>query len=222
MTTFATSAQQPRICDEGDASLRWATATTAVVGVMGVRRKLDSKAMCRILSYIGEYDVGLRLVQIDEHVMSRQSIEQWPIVDVVIPLYSKLFPLQKVLKYVALRSPIVVNDLQMQTFMQDRRTIRNILAKHNVPTPPAVYVNRSVNDRVVHTGHNGNTLTVFSSARSAQFRIHKPFVEKPVDPEDHSKLSTTTFALTHPRFWLLLFSSHDFNLFPVLSCSFPS
>lgn len=186
MTTFATAQEE---FDKPSMSSRSAGVTTAKLGVMGMRRKIGSKAMRRILSFIEEYDVGLRFIEIDEEVMFRQSIEQWPIVDVLIPLYSQQFPLQKVLKYVTLRSPIVVNDLQMQTFMQDRRTIRNILARHNVPTPPAVYVNRSVNDRVVHTGHNGNTLTILSNARAAQFRMDKPFVEKPVDPEDHSKLS---------------------------------
>lgn len=184
------NSETPRVThkERHDAGARsTAAATTAVVGVMGMRRKLGSKAMRRIVDYIVEYDVGFRIVEIDETDLFGQSIERWPLVDVLIPLYSKQFPLQKVMKYVTLRSPIVVNDLQMQTFMQDRRTIRRILATHNVPTPPAVYVNRSVNDRVVHTGHNGNTLTVVSNARSAQYHIDKPFVEKPVDPEDHSK-----------------------------------
>lgn len=160
------------------------------VGVIGMRRKLSSKAMRLILASIQSHDSHLVMIELDEEIVLTKCIQQWPIVDVLVPIYSTFFPLQKVLTYISLRSPIVINNLSMYVYIQDRRLVRRLLARAHVPTPPAIYANRSAGDRVFQTGFNGNTLVVVTKSRNAQFQMEKPFVEKPVDSEDHSKLRT--------------------------------
>ena len=47
-------------------------------------------------------------------------IESWPIVDCLISFYSNGFPLSKAIEYAKLRKPLVLNDLEVQYYLQDR------------------------------------------------------------------------------------------------------
>lgn len=133
------------------------------------------------------------IVEIDESTMRSPLVHTWPIADVVIALYSSGFPLRNMLRYVSLRSPLLVNNLHLQPLMQDRRVIRRVLARAGVPVARAVVVDRTAGDTVAQTGRYGNTLVVVKKwtdskkKGSRTVRMEKPFVEKPVDPEDHSK-----------------------------------
>lgn len=175
-----------------------------IVAVAGIRRKLNSKAMQTVLSEMRHmHEDDFEIIQLDEDMMNNRPVNQWPTAHVLLTLYSPTFPLQKVLRYISLRSPLLINNLHMQPAMMDRRLIRRVLKRAGVPIPPAIYLDRSAGDTVTQSGHNQNVLVIDSPCRCSTFSIEKPFVEKPVDPEDHS----TFPALPCPSFSYLLFSS---------------
>jgi inositol hexakisphosphate/diphosphoinositol-pentakisphosphate kinase len=131
----------------------------------------------------------------------------------LISFYSDGFPLDKAIDYVKLRKPFVVNDLSMQKVLWDRRLCLRILDQMGVPTPTRVEVNRDGGPRIdsaelafqvrtlsgvfldgpengtgggarmtkeVTLSDDGETLVVDGKS------IKKPFVEKPVNGEDHN------------------------------------
>ena len=60
------------------------------------------------------------IVTFSDKVIIESSIEDWPVCDCLIAFYSKGFPLEKAIKYVELRKPLVFNDLGMQYSLMDR------------------------------------------------------------------------------------------------------
>lgn len=159
-----------------------------VIAVAAEGRKLHSAPVQAILASLRRADPTIHVLHFDDVLMAR-PITSWPLVHVLLTLYSTAFPLDKVLRYIALRNPLLLNNLHMQPLMQDRRLIRQMLSRARVPIPHAVYVDRLAGDHPVQTGHMGNTLVVNNSLTNFTYSIQKPFVEKPVDPEDHSKFT---------------------------------
>ena len=107
-----------------------------------------------------------------------------------IAFYSKGYPLAKAKEYYKLRNPVILNDLEMQELLKDRRKVYDLLEESGIDVPRHVYVSL---DEYVSTGTgDGN------GAREKEVRefddhievngisIDKPFVEKPVDSEDHN------------------------------------
>lgn len=160
-------------------------SSCVLVGVAGPARKLASAAMSAIMQALAGANKNLTIVQMDEEFMLDTCVTCWPIVQVLVTLYAPPFPLDKVLHYVKLHAPVLVNNLYMQRYMMDRRDIRNVLQSAGVPTPNALIVDRTSGDRIVQS-KGGDVLRV-CRARGGCDVIVKPFVEKPVDPEDHSK-----------------------------------
>ncbi|CAH0474219.1 unnamed protein product [Peronospora belbahrii] len=118
-----------------------------------------------------------------DDMILNQPVETWPHCDALIAFFSHGFPLQKAQDYVALRHPVVVNDLDTQYLLQDRREVYRVLQEHDVPTPRHVFVNRD--------GYGGkndfpNVIEGDDYIEVDGIRINKPFVEKPVDGEDHN------------------------------------
>lgn len=169
--------------------------TPITVGVVGPSRKLASTPMRAIVSALRHADPNLNVIQLDDAFMLNTPIALWPSLHVLVALYAPPFPLEKVLAYVKLRRPVLVNNLYMQPYMMDRRCIRAVLRREGVPTPNAVFVDRANGD-VVTQSSGGNVLRV-ETLRGVSHTMEKPFVEKPVDPEDHSTLKS---SLAFPAF----------------------
>lgn len=141
--------------------------------------------MAEILSRLDE-DL-FAVVFFGDDCILNQPIEEWPECDVLIAFFSKGFPLPKAKDYVALRKPFVLNNLDMQETLMDRRKVYDLLEASGIDTPRHVFLSRDgyrstgtgdgngANDQVVqefddHIIVNGVTM-------------HKPFVEKPVHAE---------------------------------------
>ncbi|CAM9583311.1 unnamed protein product [Discosporangium mesarthrocarpum] len=121
----------------------------------------------------------------DECILE-DPVEEWPLCDCLIAFYSAGFPTEKAKEYVKLRQPYSLNSLEMEDVLRDRRRIYDLLEEHRIPIPEKVYANR---DGYVYKDSDPNDLMIVEADDFIQVNnttIHKPFVEKPVDAEDHS------------------------------------
>lgn len=170
------------------------------IGVCAMDAKVLSKPCRHILNLLienGEFEP----VIFGDKVILDENIENWPTCDFLISFFSSGFPLDKAISYVKLRKPFIINDLMMQKVLWDRRLCLQVLAASNVPTPPRLEISRDggprVNDelraKLLERGVDvkptkepkwkmidDDTLDVNGQVMS------KPFVEKPVDGEDHN------------------------------------
>ncbi len=108
-------------------------------------------------------------------------METWPIVDCLMSWYSFGFPLAKAREYARLRRPFCVNDLSFEPILRDRRLFYDVLRRNGIPCPRHAIANR---EGAVESW------TVVNESEDAievgGVKILKPFVEKPVDAEDHN------------------------------------
>ncbi|CAM9861206.1 unnamed protein product, partial [Sphacelaria rigidula] len=111
-------------------------------------------------------------------------VEEWPMCDCLIAFYSDGFPSDKAREYVKLRQPYALNNLEMEDVLHDRRRVYDLLKDLLVPYPDNVYASRDG-----YGGVDPNELTIMEADDYIvvnNITIHKPFVEKPVDAEDHN------------------------------------
>ncbi|XP_047247030.1 inositol hexakisphosphate and diphosphoinositol-pentakisphosphate kinase 1 [Girardinichthys multiradiatus] len=151
-----------------------------VVGICAMMKKSKSKPMTQILERLCKFDY-IDVVIFPEEVILEESVEKWPLCDCLISFHSKGFPLDKAVEYVKLRNPMLINDLNMQYFIQDRREVYRILQEEGIDLPRYAVLNRDPDNpeecNLVegedHVEVNGEVFP-------------KPFVEKPVCAEDHN------------------------------------
>ncbi|CAK9308952.1 unnamed protein product [Citrullus colocynthis] len=150
------------------------------IGVCVMVKKVSSSPMRQILDRLeafGEFEI----IVFGDKVILEDPIERWPDCDCLIAFYSSGYPLEKVEKYAALRKPFLVNELEPQYLLHDRRKVYQRLEMFGISVPSYALVNREVPYQDVEyfieeedfIEVNGN-------------RFWKPFVEKPVDGDDHS------------------------------------
>ncbi|PKI46531.1 hypothetical protein CRG98_033088 [Punica granatum] len=114
-------------------------------------------------------------------VILEDPIESWPICDCLIAFYSSGYPLEKAEAYAALRKPFLVNELVQQHLLHDRRKVYERLELFGVPVPRYALVNRErPYQELEHFIEEEDFVEVDGN------RFWKPFVEKPVDGDDHS------------------------------------
>lgn len=155
------------------------------LGICAMDKKARSKPMAEILSRLDEDH--FRVVFFGDDIILNRPVEEWPICDVLIAFFSKNYPLPKAKEYVALRKPLILNDLDMQELLQDRRRVYDLLEASGIDVPRHAYLSR---DGYVSTGTgdgNGNRnqeVQEFDDHIEVNgITIHKPFVEKPVNAE---------------------------------------
>ncbi|PWW72987.1 hypothetical protein C7212DRAFT_285522 [Tuber magnatum] len=176
------------------------------IGVCALDSKARSKPCRTILNRLIEHG-EFETVIFGDKVILDESIENWPTCDFLISFFSTGFPLDKATQYVALRQPYCVNDLQMQKILWDRRLVLRVLDSIRVPTPKrlevsrdggpylpselAYYLEMKTSVKVppqgewkmpqkVELSEDGETLIVDGKS------LKKPYVEKPVNGEDHN------------------------------------
>ena len=159
------------------------------IGICAMDKKARSKPMAEILSRLDE-DL-FQVVFFGDDLILNRPIEEWPAnIDVLIAFYSKGYPLQKAKDYVALTKPFCLNDLDMQSSLQDRRMVYDLLEASGIDVPRHVFLSQ---DGYKSTGSgDGNkqgetVVKEFDDHIEVNgVGIHKPFVEKPVDADDHN------------------------------------
>ena len=121
------------------------------------------------------------MVYFGDDAIHNKPVEEWPDCDALISFYSDGFPLAKAEAYAALRKPYVVNDLEMQHVLLDRRRVYAVLQAHGIAVPPHAIVSRD---------EHGTTDVPFEETEAGVVingvAINKPLVEKPVSGEDHN------------------------------------
>lgn len=182
------------------------------IGVCALDVKARSKPSQNILTRLqskGEFEV----IVFGDKVILDEEVENWPVCDFLIAFFSDGFPLDKAIAYAKLRKPLCVNDLPMQKVLWDRRLCLRILDHMGVPTPKRMEVNRDggpvlESHELAHhiyrltgvklegpeDGTGGGaprTQTVTMSEDGESLVVdgkvfRKPFVEKPVNGEDHN------------------------------------
>lgn len=182
------------------------------LGVCALDVKARSKASRNILTRLqseGDFDI----VVFGDKVILDEDVENWPLCDFLIAFFSDGFPLDKAIAYSQLRKPFTINDLPMQKILWDRRICMRILDCMGVPTPSRVEVNRDGGPRLespelaAHVqkmsgvkleGPEDGTGGGMPLAKEVKLiddgdslvvdgvRLSKPFVEKPINGEDHN------------------------------------
>ncbi|XP_062927074.1 inositol hexakisphosphate and diphosphoinositol-pentakisphosphate kinase 1 isoform X2 [Mobula hypostoma] len=151
-----------------------------LVGICAMAKKSKSKPMTQILERLCKFEY-ISVVIINEDVILNESVENWPVCDCLISFHSKGFPLDKAVAYAKLRNPVLINDLNMQYYIQDRREVYRILQEEGIDLPRYAVLNRDPDrpdecnlvEGDDHVEVNGEI-------------FQKPFVEKPVSAEDHN------------------------------------
>ena len=160
-------------------------------------KKAKSKAMLEILNRLEDFP-EFEIITFGDDCILNQPIEQWPKVDALISFFSDRFPLAKVQAYAQLRKPFVVNDLDKQWDLLDRRKVYRTLAENDIPVPNHIVINRNVE---VKPGVMPDWSRDFEAPGFEEHedyveldgkRIDKPFVEKPADAENHNCLLYTS------------------------------
>lgn len=176
------------------------------IGVCAMDAKVMSKPCRRILNRLienGEFET----VIFGDKVILDESIENWPTCDFLISFFSSGFPLEKAIKYVNYRKPYVINDLVFQKALWDRRLVLSILDFANVSTPKRVEISRDggphiddqLETRLLENGISKDFVEKLTNQSEPEWEmvdddtlrvgdkmLKKPFVEKPVDGEDHN------------------------------------
>lgn len=152
--------------------------TKYVLGVCAMDKKAKSEPMQQILKRLTESQ--FEVIVFGDDMLLNRDMEEWPICDALIAFFSMGFPLDKAEAYVKLRSPVLVNELSKQRLLMDRRDVYNTLKAADIPLPNHIIVNRNGVDSMEHCIEEFDDYIVIDG-----HRMDKPFVEKPVDGEDH-------------------------------------
>ncbi|KAK7374491.1 hypothetical protein VNO80_07921 [Phaseolus coccineus] len=173
------------MAEEMDEELVFA-ANKITIGVCVMEKKVKcgyevfSGPMEQILQRLqafGEFEV----VYFGDKVILEEPIESWPVCDCLIAFHSSGYPLEKAEAYSALRKPFLVNELEPQHLLHDRRKVYERLEKFEIPVPRYALVNREVPyQQLDYFIEEEDFVEVHG------MRFWKPFVEKPIDGDNHS------------------------------------
>jgi inositol-hexakisphosphate/diphosphoinositol-pentakisphosphate 1-kinase len=158
------------------------------LGICAMDKKARSKPMAEILSRIDEN--MYQVVFFGDTVLLSDPPTSWPKCDALIAFYSKGYPLQKVKEYVKICKPYILNDLDMQEVIQDRRRVYDTLEGSGIDVPRHVYLSRDGYQSTGSGDGNGSNdqdvIEYDDSIVVNGITIQKPFVEKPVNAENHN------------------------------------
>ena len=138
--------------------------------------------MQEVLRRLEEFN-DFEIIIFGNDVILHKPIEQWPNVEVLITFFSGKFPMEKAIQYINLRRPLLVNNLECSKILFDRKLTYKKLEEVGVAVPSYAIIERD---------HNGELLEGITFEEDDDIitvngkQFHKPFVEKPLDAEDHN------------------------------------
>jgi hypothetical protein len=156
------------------------------VGICAMDKKARSKPMNEIIGRLPENLFEI-IIFGDDRIMN-DAVETWPVVEVLIAFSSGAnYPLEKVLDYVRLRHPFMINDLIMDDTLRDRRKVYTLLQANGIHVPVHVFCERDKKDKEGNLLPDTNVIEEFDEYIVVNGQqINKPLVEKPVDAENHN------------------------------------
>ncbi|XP_035709116.1 inositol hexakisphosphate and diphosphoinositol-pentakisphosphate kinase isoform X5 [Folsomia candida] len=170
--------------DGSDKDLLDKSGKQVVVGICAMAKKSMSKPMKEILTRLDDFEY-IKTVVFPEETILGLPVEEWPLCDCLISFHSKAsqaqFPLDKAISYAQLRNPYIINNIEMQYEIQDRRKVYGILEKEEILLPRNAVLDRDSPDPKMHE--------LIESEDHVEVNgviFNKPFVEKPVSAEDHN------------------------------------
>jgi inositol hexakisphosphate/diphosphoinositol-pentakisphosphate kinase len=172
---------QPMATDEPDDDIGYDPHKQVIVGICAMEKKAQSKPMKEILRRLEDYFEYIKTLVFEESVILNKPVEEWPLCDCLISFHSKGFPLSKAIEYARLRKPFLVNDLDIQYDIQDRRKVYKILEEADIELP-----RYSVLDRDSANPEDRELIESDDHIEVAKVVFNKPFVEKPISAEDHN------------------------------------
>ncbi|XP_037077172.1 inositol hexakisphosphate and diphosphoinositol-pentakisphosphate kinase 2-like [Pollicipes pollicipes] len=176
MPTDGTDVKADSIPDEFDDE-----GKQVVVGICAMEKKSGSRPMKEILTRLEEFEY-IKCLIFPEHVILKEPVENWPLCDCLISFHSKGFPLEKAIQYSQLRKPFIINNLNMQYALQDRRKVYRLLEREGIDLPRFAILDRDAPDFVEERDFMESDDVV----EVGTVTFNKPFVEKPVSAEDHN------------------------------------
>ncbi|XP_055572271.1 inositol hexakisphosphate and diphosphoinositol-pentakisphosphate kinase 1 isoform X3 [Falco cherrug] len=162
-----------------------------VVGICAMTKKSKSKPMTQILERLCKFEY-ITVVIMGEDVILNEPVENWPSCDCLISFHSKGFPLDKAVAYAKLCKPFLINDLDMQYYIQDRREVYRILQEEGIDLPRYAVLNRDPDrpeecnlvegEDHVEIGSRSSVYSPESSVRKTGSYIYEEFM--PTDGTD--------------------------------------
>ena len=180
------------------------------LGICAMSKKVNSKHMQKILKKIKNFD-EFKLIYFSEDLIFDEEIENWPIVESMIVFFSTGFPYNKVLEYIKLRKPFLVNDFESQKIFWDRREITKKLKNNNIPTPESIIIDRG--EIINNDGDNDISIELNTTAERIKM-IDDYFNDKENnlnnDINDYKKINKNDFNFDN--YWNEELSKNNFIL----------
>ncbi|KAF4751960.1 hypothetical protein FOZ62_000660, partial [Perkinsus olseni] len=148
------------------------------LGVCCMQTKATSNPMQSLLRRLdasGAFDI----IIFDEKMILEQDVSEWPIVQCYVSFHSKGFPLYKSLEYVKMRHPVEINKVEDQLKLRNRLTVYETLKSHDIPCPDFMAIDHL--DYGDHQFVEADDYIIYDGRK-----LKKPFVEKPLDGDDHN------------------------------------
>jgi len=133
------------------------------------------QAILRRLEKSGDFDI----IVFPEETIHREPIEQWPKCECLIAFHSKGFPLEKCRAYVNLVQPIVMNDIADQVTLMNRLSVYQRLQEWGIPCPDYIAIDHTCEETAGDFMEHDNYIVYKGK------QMNKPFVEKPLDADNH-------------------------------------
>ena len=144
-------------------------------------QKARSTPMTEMLNRLTSFTAGelteFKVVYFGNDTLLNEPVENWPRCEALIAFYSTGFPLHKAQAYVALRRPLVFNDLQKQELLFDRRETYRTLQEYGIPVPKHAVLNPGdvnvIDDQEEYLEINGRCTLHSALHGSLQGALHR-------------------------------------------------